>query len=60
MVDSKDKIDALLQSSPRVINLGLENFAQDLNEQVTVIHVNWTPPAGGNQELATLLAKLGV
>jgi FdrA protein len=50
---------ALLEAPPRIINIGLERFAQDLAAQaVPVRHVEWAPPAGGNALLADLLSKL--
>ena len=49
----------LLQSRPRVINLGLAGFATDLDAQdVAVVHVDWRPPAGGDEDLARLLSML--
>jgi hypothetical protein len=49
----------LLQSPPRVINVGLAVFAADLDAQdVDVIHVDWRPPAGGDEGLARLLSML--
>ncbi len=51
---------SLLAAPPRIINVGLEAFAEDL--QMTgspVVHVQWSPPARGNARLAGLLAKLG-
>jgi hypothetical protein len=43
----------------RVVNLGLELFAETLTaDGVTVIHVDWRPPAGGDPRLAALLALL--
>ena len=49
----------LLQSRPRVINLGLALFATDLDAQdVDVVHVDWRPPAGGDEDLARLLSML--
>jgi FdrA protein len=49
----------LLAAPPRVINIGLELFAEDLARQGgEVVHVRWAPPAGGNAQLAGLLAKL--
>jgi hypothetical protein len=43
----------------RVVNLGLEGFHQDLLAQgVESIHVDWRPPAGGDPELISLLARL--
>jgi FdrA protein len=51
--------NALLAAPPRVINVGLELFAENLASQgAQVVHVQWTPPAGGNARLAGLLAKL--
>ena len=44
---------------PRVINVGLEGFAHDLARAgVTVTHVDWRPPAGGDLELTDALARL--
>jgi hypothetical protein len=50
-----------LFSSPiRVINVGLERFAADLEAlAVDVVQVDWTPPAGGDPALADVLSKLG-
>ena len=43
----------------RVVNLGLELFAETLAvDGVTVVHVDWRPPAGGDVRLAALLAAL--
>jgi len=43
----------------RVVNLGLELFAETLEaDGVTVIHVDWRPPAGGDLRLVALLAAL--
>ena len=54
------KPSALLDAPPRVINIGLERFAEDLAAQgATVQHVEWAPPASGNARLADLLSKLG-
>jgi hypothetical protein len=42
-----------------VINLGLENFARNLEIQgVEVIRVDWKPPAGGDQEMIDILDQL--
>jgi hypothetical protein len=57
-MDDKDKND-LLAAPPRVVNVGLEMFAANLADQgAKVVHVQWTPPAGGNAHLARLLDKL--
>jgi len=56
----KSKLVALLDSPLQVINVGLEKFADDLEAQgVSVMQVDWSPPAGGDPELADLLSKLG-
>lgn len=50
----------LLSVRPRVANVGLARFAEDLSAAgAPVVHVAWTPPAGGNVKLGRLLAKLG-
>jgi len=42
-----------------VINVGLELFADTLREQQqTVIHVQWEPPAQGDAELLDMLDAL--
>lgn len=54
-------LNGLLEGPPVVINVGLEDFAGDLAAAgARVVHVDWSPPAGGDPGLATLLAKLGV
>jgi hypothetical protein len=51
----------LLTTPVRVINVGLEGFATELRAQgVPVVHLQWQPPAGGDEKLAELLAKLGM
>jgi hypothetical protein len=43
----------------RVINIGLESFAEDLREEgVEVLQVDWRPPAGGDPHLTALLTAL--
>ena len=49
-------LTTLLGRPLRVVNLGLEVFADELErEHVTVVRVDWRPPAAG---LAALLARL--
>ncbi len=44
----------------RVINIGLESFAEDLrNVDIPVIQMDWRPPAGGDMRLVALLDSLG-
>ena len=52
--------DSLLKSEVRVINIGLREFARDLQRcQVPVVHVDWSPPAVTDPRIADLLARLG-
>ena len=42
-----------------VINIGLRGFARSLEEQeVEVVQVDWSPPAGGDKEMMELLDNL--
>ena len=53
------KLDQLLQTGPVAINIGIQDFAESLRVQVAeVVHVDWTPPAGGDPELMDLLDQL--
>jgi FdrA protein len=41
------------------INVGLESFYDSLISQgAQAVHVDWRPPAGGNEKMAALLAKM--
>jgi hypothetical protein len=52
-------IKKLLAEGPISINIGIYEFAESLQEQgVRTLHVNWTPPAGGDQDLIDLLDQL--
>jgi FdrA protein len=54
-----DKLKELLQNGPIAINIGIFDFAESLKIQgVEVIHLNWSPPAGGDPELIELLDQL--
>ena len=58
-MDKDDTSKNLLAAPPRVVNVGLELFAVNLAGQGTqVVHVQWSPPAGGDSRLASLLDKL--
>jgi len=53
------KVNELFKQELKVINMGLQSFANDMKSQgVTVVHVDWRPVAGGNKKLASLLSKL--
>ncbi|KAB3532092.1 fdrA domain protein [Alkaliphilus serpentinus] len=54
-----NKINPLFKKELKVVNVGLKSFATDLKQQdIQVIHVDWRPPAGGNERMAKLLNKL--
>jgi FdrA protein len=56
---SKAGVETLLHSPLAVVNVGLEAFANELAAQgVAVMHVDWSPPAGGDARIAELLSKL--
>ena len=58
-VPEKNTPKPLLEGPPRVINIGLSSFADDLKKQdAEIVNVDWSPPARGNIELANLIAKL--
>lgn len=41
------------------LNVGLESFTDSLKSQsAAVVHVDWKPPAGGNEKLMGLLARM--
>jgi FdrA protein len=41
------------------INVGVKDFGLAMEEQgVQVVYVEWTPPAGGDQEMIELLDQL--
>lgn len=53
-------IKDLLQSKIEVVNIGLPIFADALKAQdVPVVQIDWSPPAGGDARLMALLDKLG-
>lgn len=54
-----NQTDMLLNTPLVVVNLGLESFAKNLEDQkVEVVRVDWRPPAGGDQEMIDLLDQL--
>jgi FdrA protein len=49
----------VLQKPLEAINVGLESFYENLKIQgAPVIQVDWKPPAGGNEKLMSILAKM--
>lgn len=59
MTDKQDRVAAFMEAQLHVVNIGLDGFAADLeNQGVAVVRVDWSPPAGGDPKLADLLSKL--
>lgn len=53
------KAAELFKKELRVVNIGLETFYNALKDQkVPAAHVEWKPPAGGNEKLMEILRKL--
>lgn len=51
--------DGHVSSTFAAINVGLESFTDSLRDQgAEVVHVDWRPPAGGDERLANLLTRL--
>ncbi|MDD5203963.1 MAG: hypothetical protein PHS17_01005 [Desulfobacterales bacterium] len=49
----------LIHQELRVINVGLDSFFETLSDlKVQVVHVDWHPPAGGDEKLMSILDKL--
>jgi FdrA protein len=52
---------SVLQGPFSAINVGLESFADSLASQdAAVLHVDWRPPAGGNEKLMSILERMRV
>jgi FdrA protein len=50
---------SMLQRPVAAINVGLESFAESLAAQgAPVVHVDWKPPAGGNERLMGILERM--
>lgn len=55
----EDPVQQLLNNPLIVINLGLNKFTKNLEQQeVEILHIDWSPPAGGDQEMIDLLDDL--
>ena len=53
------KFQDLLRAPLVVIAMGLRSFGESLQQQqAEVVQVDWTPPAGGDKDMADLLEKL--
>ncbi len=57
--DAAFMVDAANGFAHPAINTGLESFAESLEAQEAgVVHVDWRPPAGGNEELMSILERM--
>jgi DNA-binding TFAR19-related protein (PDSD5 family) len=53
------KIAELLDNRLKAINVGLKDFARDLEDQkVDVVQLDWRPPKPEDQEMKRLLEQL--
>ncbi len=49
----------VLEQPMKAINVGLMSFTESLqNQAATVVHVDWRPPAGGNEDLIAILQRM--
>lgn len=49
----------LLEGKPVFVNVGVRGFAESLRAAgFEVVHVDWSPPAGGDPEMAAILDDL--
>jgi hypothetical protein len=54
-----NKIDELLSTGPKVLNIGLKSFFESCESQgIPVVHIRWEPPAHGDPELLKILEKI--
>jgi hypothetical protein len=54
-----EKRQNLVTDQPIVVNIGLLEFFESLIEQeVETVHVDWRPPASGDEQLLDLLDEL--
>lgn len=52
-------VGSIFNENLKVINIGIESFFDSMKDQsIPVVHVEWKPPAGGNEKLMDILEKL--
>jgi len=52
-------LEDLLQGVPVFLNVGVREFGESLRDAgYPVVHVDWSPPAGGDTRMAELLDDL--
>jgi hypothetical protein len=59
ILTSSTRIASLLQATPRIVNVGLPAFAEELAAaKIAVLQLDWAPPAIADPRIRALLAKL--
>ena len=54
-----EKIEKMLSGQLVVVNIGLRGFAESIEDQeIEIVHIDWYPPAAGDQEMIDLLENL--
>ena len=54
-----NKLELLFARTPVFVNVGVRAFGESLGEAgYDVVQVDWSPPAGGDPEIAALLDDL--
>jgi FdrA protein len=54
-----DELVELITEAIVAINVGIPEFGSALEEQgIQVVYIDWSPPAGGDQEMIDLLDQL--
>jgi hypothetical protein len=53
------RFDELIGAKPVFVNLVVRGFAESLRSAgFEVVHVDWSPPAGGDLEMSAILDEL--
>lgn len=53
------RLEEFLSQKPKVINVGIESFYEELKKLgVEAIHVDWRPPAMGDENLLKILDEI--
>jgi hypothetical protein len=54
-----NQLNGLFGKSLKVVNIGITTFQETLiNQNITNVHLDWRPPAGGDLKLIEILSKL--
>lgn len=54
-------LNGLFEQELKAINVGLTDFQQALKDAgYQCVQVDWSPPAGGDEDVMAALARLGV